>query len=64
MIEGRRLYDKALARLVVAGWIFVVAVALRGTRRGLIPCAIAAGSIAAVHVVRGVFPGDVTSQMP
>ena len=64
VLEGRRLYDEALANLVIAGWIFVVAVALRGRRRGIIPCAIAAGSIVAVHVVRGLYPGDVTSQMP
>lgn len=64
VLEGHRLYDEALANLVIAGWIFVLAVALRGRRRGLIPCAIAAGSIVAVHVVRGRYPGDVTSQMP
>jgi hypothetical protein len=63
-LEGRRLYDKALARLVVAGWIFVVIGALRGRRRALVPCAVAGGSIVAVHVVRGLYPGDVTSQMP
>ena len=63
-LEGRRLYDKALARLIIAGWIFVVIVALRGRRRALIPCAVAGGSIVAVHVVRGLYPGDVTSQMP
>jgi hypothetical protein len=64
VVEGHRLYDKALANLVIAGWIFVVVVALRGRRRGLIPCAIAGGSIVAVHVIRGLYPGDVTSQMP
>ena len=64
VVKGRRLYDSALSNLVIAGWIFVVAVALRGRRRGLIPCAIATGSIVSVHVVRGLYPGDVTSQMP
>jgi len=64
VLEGRRLYDSALANLVIAGWIFVVVAAMRGRRRGLLPCAIAGGSIVAVHVVRGLHPGDVTSQMP
>ncbi|MEO8696627.1 MAG: hypothetical protein ABI658_24155 [Acidimicrobiales bacterium] len=64
VLKGRRLYDSALANLVIVGWLFVVAVALRGRRRGLLPGAIAAGSIVAVHVVRGLYPGDVTSQMP
>ena len=64
VVKGRRLYDRAMARLVFAGWIFVVAVGLRGRRRGLIPCAIAAASFVAVHAVRGLFPSDVTSQMP
>ena len=64
VIEGRRLYDRAVARLVIAGWIFVVAVGLRGRRRGVIPCAVAAAAFVAVHAVRGLFPSDVTSQMP
>lgn len=63
-LRGRRLYDSALSNLVIAGWIFVVLVALRGRRRGLLPGAIAGGSIVAVHIVRGLYPGDVTSQMP
>jgi hypothetical protein len=64
VVNGRRLYDKVLARLVIAGWIFVVAVGLRGRRWALIPCAIAAASFVAVQGVRGVYPNDVTSQMP
>jgi hypothetical protein len=64
VLEGQRLYDQALANLVIAGWVFVVFCALRGRRQALIPCAVAAGSIVAVHVVRGLYPGDVTSQMP
>ena len=64
VLEGRRLYDQALARLIIVGWLFVGIVALRGRRRALIPCAVAFGSIVAVHVIRGMYPGDVTSQMP
>jgi hypothetical protein len=64
VLEGRRLYDQALANLVIAGWIFVVVAALRGRRRALIPCVVASGTIIAVHVLRGLYPGDVTSQMP
>ena len=64
VLEGHRLYDQALVRLIIVGWIFVGIVALRGRRRALIPCAVTSGSIVAVHVVRGLYPGDVTSQMP
>jgi hypothetical protein len=64
VLRGHRLYDSALANVVIAGWLFVVVIALRGRRSGLLPCAIAAGSIVSVHVVRGLYPGDVTSQMP
>ena len=64
VVKGRRLYDQPFAHWVIAGWIFVLVVALRGRRRGLIPCAVASSVFVAVHAIRGVYPNDVTSQMP
>ena len=64
LVRGRLMFDESLAFVVLAAWIVAVALAMAGRRYPLFLCGLAVGSLLAVHAVRGLWPGDVTNQMP
>ena len=64
IVKGNHVYVRPVALFAIAGWAYALARALRGTRRYLVPCGVAAMSVLLAQLLSSYWDHPIAPQMP